>query len=378
MRILFVHQSADLYGSDRTLLTLVQRLDRRRFEPIVVIPRTGPLSEALAAAGVETHVTPLLTLSRRSMTVAGFAETVGRAVRSLRRGGSLRRLRPDLIHSNTMAVLSGAAWAQAWEIPHVWHIHEIVDRPMVAAIAFRHLLKNFATVTVCCSHAVRRSIEMRAMQERIRVIYNGLDRPATDAACTAKVRRRMVDDERATVVLLAGRMNAWKGHEVLLRVASRLRVDPSIRFVLLGDAAPGQEFYETDLRRAIVARGLQRTVRLVPFERDVWPWWDACDIAVVPSTRPEPFGLVALEAMLAKRPVIASNLGGLAEVVDCENGILVSAGDEGAIAAAISALAADPRRRATMGAAGHLRATSVFSERAYVSAFERLYEELAA
>ncbi len=98
-----------------------------------------------------------------------------------------------------------------------------------------------------------------------------------------------------------------------------------------------------------------------------------CLFAVVPSIWPEPFGLVALEAAAAGKPVIASRIGGLRDiVVDGETGLLVTPGDSGALRAALARLIADPGLRERMGAAGAERA-ELFSADAVVPAFEDAY-----
>ncbi len=115
----------------------------------------------------------------------------------------------------------------------------------------------------------------------------------------------------------------------------------------------------------------------VPHE-DVLRAWGHCIAAVVPSVWPEPFGMVALEAMAAGRPVVASAVGGLADlVVDGITGILVPPGDASALRSAIQALLAEPLLRARMGAAGRKRAAA-YSANVVVAAWERVFREVIA
>jgi glycosyltransferase involved in cell wall biosynthesis len=105
--------------------------------------------------------------------------------------------------------------------------------------------------------------------------------------------------------------------------------------------------------------------------------WDASDIAVIPSTEPEPFGMVALEAMAAVKPVIAANHGGLAEiVVEGETGFLVTPGSAIELAEAIKLLVADAPLRKRMGVAGELRYSKKFTLDRYVENMVRVYEQI--
>jgi glycosyltransferase involved in cell wall biosynthesis len=109
-------------------------------------------------------------------------------------------------------------------------------------------------------------------------------------------------------------------------------------------------------------------VAVAPFRAEIGPVLAAADVVVVPSTKPEPFGRVAIEAMGLQRPVIAAAHGGLTEIVaDGETGILVRPCDAEALAAAMSALLHDPALRARMGGAGRNRQQRYFSSSRYAA-----------
>ena len=158
----------------------------------------------------------------------------------------------------------------------------------------------------------------------------------------------------AFTVALIGRVSDWKGQDVLARALA----EPALASIgavglVAGDAAPGGEAAERSLDRLAEALGVgDRLIRL-GFREDVDTVLGAADALTVPSTRPEPLGLVALEGALAGLPVVASSHGGVTEIVrDGETGLLVPPGDPGALATALRALADDPARAAEMGAAG--------------------------
>jgi glycosyltransferase involved in cell wall biosynthesis len=167
-------------------------------------------------------------------------------------------------------------------------------------------------------------------------------------------------------LMFAGSLGPHKGVDVLLEAWAGL--DPPIPLVFAG--LPSRDAQHRFPDGVIVAEN-------VPHD-DVVRAWAHCCVAVVPSTWPEPFGLAALEAMAAGRPVVASAVGGLADlVVDGTTGILVPPGDIAALRVSIQQLLADPARRAAMGRAGRHRAAA-FSASALVPRVERLYLEVIA
>jgi glycosyltransferase involved in cell wall biosynthesis len=380
-RVLFVHQSADLYGSDRVLLTVVRGLDRSRITPVVMLPRTGPLYDALVADGVDTRVLPLVTVARRTFSPRGIAKLPAAALTSLRRmARELEGVRVDAVHSNTFAVLSGALWARLRGIPHVWHVHEMITHPRIVAHGFPWLLSHFADQVVCCSGATRELLlaHRRDLAHKTRVIANGVTRPPPRPTDRARVRSRLGVADGEVMVLVAGRLTELKGHRVFVDAAARLRHHDRLRFVIVGDPPAGGEPFERALHQQIRDLGVDDKLRVLPFEQDIWPYWDACDIAVVPTIGVESFGLVAVEAMLARKPVIAAARGGLLEIVTPDSGVLVPPADASTLATEIASLADAPARRAALGHAGYERATELFSEQRFVAGFQRFYQEVLA
>ena len=165
-------------------------------------------------------------------------------------------------------------------------------------------------------------------------------------------------------LMFAGALGSHKGLDILLEAWAGL--EPKIPLVLAG------------IRRPDTPRSFPVGVIVseeVPHE-DVLRAWGHCLVAVVPSVWPEPFGMVALEAMAAGRPVVASAVGGLADlVVDGATGILVPPGDAAALRSAIQQLLGDPLLRARMGAEGRRRAAA-YSADVVVAAWERVFREV--
>ena len=377
--ILFLHPSAELYGADRTLLQLVQGLCPARWCAEVVLPRRGPLMPALEAAGARVHIAELGVGERSSLSPLGLLGLAWRvplgAFRVLRLA---RRLRPALIHTNSMIVLGGALGARLARAPHLWHVHEILERPAWLARTFARLFALLADVVVSNSASTRAAFDRQfaPLVRKHSVVLNGVDPPRSDDAARARAVLDLASED--PLVLLPGRINSWKGQELLVCAAAMLRGrHPRARFVILGDAPMGQTHFEEDLDAAIRREGVRDSVRRLPFSDDLDDFLAAADICVVPSTRPEPFGLVAAEAMAHSCPVVAADHGGVAEVVEHRRtGLLVPPGDAKALAQALDELLSDPERARALGVAGRERQRRRFSVARYVSDFAERYQEL--
>jgi glycosyltransferase involved in cell wall biosynthesis len=177
-------------------------------------------------------------------------------------------------------------------------------------------------------------------------------------------------------VLLPGRLMPGKGQETLLRAAPAILArHPATRFVLLGADAGGERARLRALARRL---GVESAFELAPWTADPRPIFEAADVVTLPS-RTEGFGRVLVEAACLEKPVVASRVGGIPEVVvDGETVLLVAPDDPSALAEALNRLLADPGLRAKLGAAGRLRATERFSAARHVEGVEGVYAEALA
>ena len=375
--ILFIHQSADLYGSDRTLLLLLQNLDRTIFNPVVVIPVSGPLKSEIEKLNIEVHIAPVLKLYRnifKPNNIIKFFTEYKSAVKFL--DDLNRKHKFNIIYSNTLAVLLGMIYAKKRNIKHIWHVHEIIVHPKVIANTFPKLLNQYADVIVCNSYATQRNLIGRIpqIQSKSIVIHNGVELYHHSEATTS-LKTDFGFTSGDLIITLVGRINRLKGHKLILEVFRKNLVEKNnIKLLFVGSPVPGQENYLHELENVICDENLKEKVKILPFTKNLNPIWQITDIAIIPSTEAESFGLVAVEAMLAKKPVIGSNHGGVTEIiVHNETGLLFEPNSESALYEALQILIENPEKRRLMGEKGYDRAVEMFSIERYVQNFENLF-----
>lgn len=381
--ILFVHHASELYGSDKMLFFIATGIDKSRFRPIVGLPDEGPLRTELQKKGIETFILPPAKISRSVLTPIGLLRypfQILSAIWTFNRKLQGRRI--EIVHSNTLAVLSGAIWAWLRGIPHIWHVHEIIEHPAVARKGFPLLVSLLADRVAAISYAVGDFLSNGHpyLQKITTVIWNGLPegKPPSDSSLN-EFRKQIGAGNDEVVVALVGRINRWKGQILFIEAAELLadRQFSNVIFVMVGGPPPGQDHFREKLQARINASPIKNRLKLLGFLENIRVVWDACDIGVVPSTEPEPFGIVALEAMAAAKPVIAADHGGLSEIVKhAQTGLLFQPNSAEDLANKLSTLISDEAKRQQYGARGRKRFETVFGVNRFVNAFEELYESI--
>lgn len=292
------------------------------------------------------------------LTVAGLHQ-LPFAVKELT--GIIRRFRPDVVHTHLIHAHLVGRWAsrRAGGVPVVSTEHNmrVRSRRSDAVLDLLDRRSSRQTAAVCAiSEAVRsRCLREGYRTETLHLVRNGVSIPATPSPAPRNAR---------PVIAMVGRLRAVKGADLFVRALGLL---PEVEGILIGDG-------EERARIEALIRALPDPRRL-KWERtgDALGAMAQADVVVVPS-RQEGLGLVALEAMSLARPVVATSVGGLTEVVeDGVTGILVAPESPETLAGAISTLLEDELRRIAMGHAGRLRVEQHFSLERMIQAYHQIY-----
>ncbi len=335
--VLLAHPGAELYGSDRMLLASVEALvaDGRRVT--VALPGPGPLVAEIEIRGATVRTCRMPVLRKSALRPRGLvrlcrealagAVPAWRLVREVGRGG---------VYVNTLTIPTWLAFARLARVRSVCHVHEAeranpltVRRVMAAPLLLAdRVVANSGYTREVLAEAVP------VLRGRTRVVPNVVTGP--DAPSPA--RSRLEDPLRLVYV---GRLSPRKGTDVAVRAVALLaRRGIAAELSLLGATFAGYEWFERELRELAAGPDTAGRIHLLGFDPTVWPRLAASDIVLVPSVGDESFGNAAVEAVLAARPSVVSDIGGLREAAAGFRSVeFVPPGDAEALATAVARIA---------------------------------------
>jgi glycosyltransferase involved in cell wall biosynthesis len=357
-------------GGERFAAEVAKRLDPERFDRTLCISRwakDGPLGIPPGLAAVEDAGVRVLGLGRRS----ALAVWDWRPLYRLLRKGAV-----DVLHSHKFG---SNAWASAIgtaaRVPalvaheHSWSyegdaVRRFVDSQLIGRAA--------DAVIAVSSEDRRRMIEIEGIPaEKIYLMPCGIPRP--EGPSPSDLRKELQIPEEAPVIGSVGGLRPEKAFDVLIDAAGRLRNElPQLTVLIAGDG-PERARLEADIAGA----NLGETVRLLGFRADTPDVIATLDVAVCCSDR-EGSPLSVLEYMQAARPVVATAVGGIPDMIsDGEEGLLVAPRDPSALATAIGGLLRDREAARAFGERARERQHHEFDIAVNVRELEGLYESLA-
>jgi glycosyltransferase involved in cell wall biosynthesis len=340
-RILFVNHTGELGGAELTLLPIAHRY---RDRSAVALLQDGPLRARLADLGVAVTVIAggagMMNVSRQGGSFRALA-SVPAVAHAVRRLAQLAR-DFDVIYANSQkAAIVSLLTGRLIGKPVVWYLHDIMSAQHFGGVQRRVVvaLANWSAQAVICNSAASEAafIECGGDPNLVSVAPSGVDPALFNVVSGADVGtiRRELGVGSAPLVGLFGRLAAWKGQHVLIDALPDL---DGVHAAIVGGALFGEDAY----RDQIVARarrlGVEKRVHWLGFRDDIPRLMRACDIVAHTSISPEPYGRVIVEAMMARRPVIASDHGASAELLGDDYPFLVPPGDPAALAETIAAL----------------------------------------
>ncbi|HAL31261.1 MAG TPA: hypothetical protein DCP20_11225 [Coriobacteriia bacterium] len=373
LRVLLVHNSAAFGGAERYTVDLATGLMAAGHDVVFVGPASSPTGLRLVAAGVEVvHVSmgmaigwhaPLGPLNEPLFCVDLHMNPWRRRFRRVVR--ELHSDTPfDVIH---VQFIKERSWigslGRALGVPVVWTVHAPREDWMkrgLAASVFRSEVSGVARFVAVSQATARDLIAAGVEPHRVDVVYNGVDILgfAGGDRTSSRVQLRL---EESLLVLVPARPHAEKGIDTLLEAARMLpaRYDVGTRHPVAFVVAGGSSHLPSYAARASSA-GIGEQVRFLGHRDDMPDLYAAADVVCLPSFR-EGLPYAISEAMAAGKPVIATDVGGVSEMVASgETGIIIPPGDADALASAVQEMG-DPLLRETMGRAARERATRLFS-----------------
>ncbi len=355
-KVVYLDHTAKLSGGELALVRLLRALEA--VDAHVILAEDGPLVARLHEAGVSVEVMPLPERTRAlgrdritgaAMPLRSVTDTARYTIRLARR---LRRLRPDLVHTNSLkSGVYGTSAARLAGIPSIWHVRDRISPdylPRAGVALIRWLTRLLPVAVVSNSETTRRTLRRRTNSV---VVPSPIE--------SSPVAGSPVPGERPLVVVMVGRLAPWKGQDIFLRAFARAFPRGAQTARIVGSPMFGEaEVAFADGLRALARElGIADRVAFRGHRDDVGAELREAHCLVHASRTPEPFGQVVIEGMAAGLAVIASRSGGPAEVItDGADGLLFAPEAVEELAELLVRVDDDPGLRSRLGAAAATRA----------------------
>ncbi len=384
--ILYLDSGSGIGGGQRSLLLLLNLLDKDRFTPFIGCLGDSPF--AAEAEKTEARVVPLSLPAAHNKTDKVQRFTLRDLFEDFRQLGVIlqlhrmvKRYAIDLIHANSLSVaLLGGIVARINRIPILMHKRYATSYGILDRICERLLHR-----VILVSEATRWDFAPVAKQT---LIYNGVDLDAFQALPeeVESLRAELLPDASDASILtgVVTRITPEKGIHFLVRAIAELKncsatVGVDLKLLIVGGPYFQKDIdYMNELKQEATDLGVEDSVIFTGFLSDTRVVTSLLDIMLVPSIIPEACPRTIIEAMAAGKPVISTPLGGSKELVTPETGVLVQPEDASTIADAITTLATDRERLKAMGKASRNRAEQLFSSKKNTTLTEAVYTELLA
>ncbi len=365
-RIKIVHlvTSLEVGGAQHNMLLGLPRLDPKRYEHILVsIMDRMQMEGQFRELGIKVHS---LGLSRKTDLAV-----------TLRLRNLLKQIRPDILHTYLLhGNILGRLVGRLVGVPTIIGSELTIGQAKFFGRLATKLTNPLTDAVEVNSETggIAIAADLGVPSEKIEVVLPGLDLEAfSDVENRFEIRTELGIESNNHLVLYVGRLRPVKGGEYGIKsFAKAVGAQPELRMALVGEGE--QRNY---LEKLVSDLGMNEKITFLGARNDLPDVLSAADSVLMPSLT-EGFPRVAIEAMAASKPVIATRVGGTPEaIIDGETGILVESKDVAGMAAAIIRIASDPELQFRLGAAARVRTENHYSAPSYVTRLDEMYQRWA-
>jgi glycosyltransferase involved in cell wall biosynthesis len=377
MRVCFVSHSAGRYGAELALLELLQGLLRSGpgVKALVLVPKKGPLLDELDRLNIEWKIIGYpVWLSRPRWLPYRAIRLLKTALISVRVAWTIKKWDAHIVYTNTVVIGVGALAARLAGLPHVWHSHESLahnpsQRFDLSEGAVSYLMHRLSNAIIVTSRSVANDYKRFPDPGKIRVVYQSVT-PRADTRSPKPVIDRLFFQ-----CVIIGSLHPWKGQDQAISAVTELASRHiNVHLLLVGD---GGKRYRAQLVQQAEALGVSRRIAFQGYAEDPLPLIHNADVVLVCS-RWEAFGRVAVEAMLAGKPVIGSARGATAEIIqDGRTGLLYEWGNIRDLTKKIQFLHDNPEESMRIGGSAQQWARNRFTQERYAREIFGILSETA-
>lgn len=370
VKLLIVHAQTtghDCGGSFMVLHFFLKGIDRERFDVQVVLsffnerrPQPdAPAMRRIRECGVKSQLLHVPMNQMSASPIVFLKYVVDLALSTWKLFHLIRRERIEIVYTNSLNILASGIAARLAGVRSIYHIHENVHKPRLVAKVLKRVVAALADTLICVSEAVKASfLDVGVAANKLVTVTNCIDLDRFSESNTGqKVRREFAPNGYEKLVASVGRVVPKKGHHYVIAAAGKVVSKfPSTRFLIVGAGRSEKDEYMRHLIDQVKQNGLDEHVVFTGQREDMPEIMAGVDVVVLASgseATPEASPLVIVEALAMGTPVVASNLGGVPEILhDGKTGYLVPPRDSEALAEAILRLLQNEEKARNMGRAG--------------------------
>jgi glycosyltransferase involved in cell wall biosynthesis len=389
-KVVFVEAAAAMSGVQFSTLYLAQHLDFALWEPVVVCPEEGDLTEACRGFGIRTHILSQPTLRSTSICVGHDArlpnpaawlwDAAAMLVAARRLARLLVQIKPHLVVIKGLSShFYGGMASRKLGVPCIWHVQDFISERSLGIYrrAFSYAARRLPDHIIVDGAAISR--QLPGVQDRLSVIHNGVDsntfRPGIDGA---GVREELGLPANAIVIGHVGRMTPWKGQHYLLEAFALVTQQAPGAFLLfVGDPVFDTDSYQRDLLNLTARLGLNERVKFAGYRHDMPAVLASMDLFAFTSVEKDTSPLTLLSAMSSGLPIVAFDIEGVRELIDGEEQLLLApAKNVDALADSLLRLLSDAELRRRLGASARQLAEKEFSLERHVARMEEVFQNV--
>lgn len=379
IKVLFIHHNCEIGGAERSVIDIVSRLNTVNFHPLVLLPNKGELYNHLQPLNIYTKVFTIMWFQRTINPIKLIYYILNYCIILILLKHLVKLENISIIHTNSMSgQLIGGLVAKLTKTPVIWHVRDMLKLDWMNKLLIK-FCGYTATQILTISNAVQTHLRKVGIDlKKCEIVYNGIDLNKFHQNSRYEIKNTEFKQNGTIKVGIIGRLIPCKGHITFLKSA-KIASDRfgHLNFYIIGDIFLNNTGYLEELHRETAKLNLKSKVRFVGFRDSIVEMIDSLDVLVVPTTIPEGFGRVIIEAMALSKPVIATNLGGPLEIViEDSTGFLIDPNKPQDIADRIIRLARDKSLRERMGTNGRRRIEELFTIDRCVKKIENIYGQL--
>lgn len=356
-----------VWGVENYVYNLLVSSKASGVKPLIICTNEGVISEKFSNTNVEISF----------VAVSGYSDVM--SIVALSKFFASHKV--DIVHVHLgLDSFVGTIAAKMARLPVVMSVH--FDQPNymnygLLARRFWNVCQILKNKSICHFLPITQNVASELMnredvsEKKITVVHPGIPVFQVEKSCRGQIREELGADDDSVVVVGVGRLEPEKNFDCLVNAVAKIDKKARIAVWIVGDGSEREE-----IQKLITRLNLQHTVKLLGYRNDVKKLLAAADVFVLPS-KAEPFGMSAVEAMMAELPVIGTRGPGLGTIVDDGvTGLLVPADDPESLASAIQKLADDTNLRSRLGQAGKTRAISTFSSDMMAAKINGIYQHV--